>query len=247
MDKYGALQIPAQVVSGTFPPVQSAGDPLVGYVADFIKSVLTASVTTAWQQASPPVAPTFPVVQRVLLTDPRVTEFNENWLPALYVFRSDSLEDQQIEWFAEDYRSAVSTIHVWWVLPNATQEKRVARFGFPNAIVKTIDAAIEAMRDPSWIVPGDSDPQAATFGSQLALFAGWHVFNLRRARRQDLKIQMLDSQPRTYELLALEFHCEELLSRDISGLPATEIKNTYQIPDLGTGLGPFVTGQDDLT
>lgn len=236
-DTYGALQIPPATTGGSFPPVQAAGDPLLGYVADFLKTILTATATTAWQQ----VAPNVPAVKAVILDSPANTPFDEGKLPALYVFRDDGVADQPQEWLACDYRYAAGTVRAYWVFPLGSQEQRSIRSTIATAFDRVIDAAIEAGRDPAWVVPGDPDGQAATLGSVLATFAGWDVFYRRRTRSQDLQIQMLDGKTRKYPMVAIEFHCEELLKRDIAsmGAPNDEIDVTIEIPDEGTGLGPL--------
>lgn len=244
-DTYGALQIPAQVRGASPPAVISPGDPLLGWTADYLKAVLTANALASWQD----VAPGAPVVNQVRLHNPEDETFNEKDLPCLFVFRDDSVADQAIEWLADDYRFQPSIVRAWWVMPVATQEKRALRFPFSNAITKVIDQAIERQRDPSWVVAGDPDPLAATRGSVLSRYAGWAVFGLRRARRAKLKIAMSDGPPRgPYEMLALEFYCEELLVRDPTLHPALAgVDATYSIPDEGTGLGPLVVGEQIYT
>lgn len=240
-DTYGKLALPVPVTSGVVPPVQAGGDPLVGYTADFLKAVLTAQCLTAWQQ----VAPTVPVVRTVKLDDPTDQDFNARDLPTLYVFRDEDIATQTTEWLACDYRYATSKIHVWWVMPNVAQATRAIRYAFLNAIDKAIDQAVERGRDPSWVVTGDTDPQAAASGSMLNRYAGWDVFERKKSRRKKLLIAPLDGAKMEFEMLAMEFGCDELLTRDITvGTVPHKLDVTYKSPDQGTGLGDRVLGED---
>lgn len=238
-DTYGGLPIPAP--APTNPPTPSAaGDPLLGWTADFVKAVLNANAPLAWNA----VAPNTPVVKTVFLHDPRPEVFNERDLPALFVYRDEGHVADELEWTADDYRFERGQIVLLWIPPTATQDKRAIRAPIVNAIGKVLDLAIERGRDPAWIVTGDTDPQAASKGSVLATWAGWASFGVKAIRRATITIPK-GVDKATYEAVAIGCYVEELAVEDITKFDALAgVDATFKSPDQGTGLGDFVLGEE---
>jgi hypothetical protein len=249
-DNYGAVTVPVQVPAGAFPPVMAVGDPLLGYVADFIKTVMNTYCQAAW--ASVTTQPTAPnIVSAVFVHNPKEEVFKRQALPALYVFRDENLVDNA-EFIADEYRMSHGLLKAYWVMPPAPQDTKRNRWQIINAIVKVLDEAIERGRDPSWVVPSDPNPQAATYGSLLDVWAGWTIFNLQKARRAALRIDRMATDggakgagaPALFDMLEMTFFVEEKLTVDInlaSTAPNNFIGATITSPDQGTGLGTLIT------
>ena len=240
-DNYGAITIASLSGAATPvanpPAVMDVGDPLLGFVADYIKNVLVAYTTTLWQT----VAPGTPVVSQVRLHDPAQNSFNEKDLPAIYAFRDDNVSTQ-LQWDADDYRFMRTILHVLWVPPASVQAQRRQRVAILNALSKVIDRAIELGRDPAWVLTGDADPQAAASGSQICPFAGCTAIELRSLKWTKITIPMIDGTTKQYDALALDADVEELLTKDITVFPVNFVQAEFQSPDQGTGLGPFDLG-----
>jgi hypothetical protein len=115
------------------------------------------------------VSPAAPIVREYFTHDPEEAVFNEKHLPALFLFRQPGGEP---EWLAADYRIDTTNVTVLWVFPLAAQEKVRARSPMVNAIRKSIDAAIERGRHPSWVDADDPDTTAERRGSAILDRAG---------------------------------------------------------------------------
>lgn len=253
-DKYGGLvfPVPELPAPGSFPVDFAIGDVLLGYVADYVRTILTTYVEDAWKSVAPGYSK---IVKTIILNEP-TTSINEEWLPALYVYRPGRETRETVETFeqiADDYRYQIGRISLQWVMPAAPQEHRLVRNNIIDSVRKTIDAAIQIGRDPAWIVPGDTDPlgshydaKAATFGSSLSSYAGFATLELQHASPASIVRKMEPpAKDRSYESLKMSLYCEELLQRDLDliGAPHTSNKATYQSPDQGTGLGDYTLGE----
>jgi len=162
-DQYGGLPIPLQV-----PTVGSeVADPSVSIVAAYAAAVLNAHAQAAYGSVVPPVSglvtrPTpfaNPVVRKFFTRDPGEEEFQESDLPAIYCWRQ---EGDRPYWMAEDYRVAEDHLILQYWFQPAPQASRTLVQSFVNGVVKVLDRAIEQMRDPVFVAPGDPDPTAAT-------------------------------------------------------------------------------------
>lgn len=252
-DKYGATELPAVVPLNTgFPAVIAPGDALLGILGDFLKSVMEFHCGALWAS----VAPNIPIVKRVVTDSPEV-DFNEQWLPSLYIFRPGRETREVIETFeqvADDYRFQKGRVAVRWIMSNAPQEHRRARDRIIDTLRKAIDAAVHIGRHKSWIVPGEDDPLASNYdshaaleGSSLLIHSGAAVIELDHAGPGQYQHKMqAPASPggKFYEELKISFFVEEMLNYDIDliGEPNLEAAATIESPDQGTGLGPFVLG-----
>jgi hypothetical protein len=246
-DRYGALQLVPP--TGPFTPVANppftdevVGDVLLAYLGSYLMTVLNGYGTTLWQE----VMPMSQLVEQVFFHDPEKNGINTRDLPALFVFREDDDVATQVEWIADDYRSAIGMIHIIWVPPDDAVDKRRLRVAMGNAIKNIIDSCVEAGRDLSWQVAGDSDPQAQYYGSQLLEWCGAEWLDTPKSKWRKLNIGMLEGSPsKTYDAFAIDYSVRELLIRDITVYPEnTSIDATFVAPDGGTGLGPFELGEE---
>jgi hypothetical protein len=240
-DKYGGTELPAIIPVDTgFPEVSSPFDVLLGYFADFIKTVMEYHCADIWAS----VQPNLPIVKSVKTDDP-ATNLNEQWLPALFIYRPGRETREVIEkfeWIAEDYRLQKGRVVVQWILNPSPQENRRRVDQVIDLIRKAVDSALEIGRHPAWVVPGDTDPLAATQGSSLLDYTGAGVIELDHAGPGLYEHKMLPpAQSRKYEELKMSFFVEELLQYDLDlkGGPHETAAVTIVSPDQGTGLGPF--------
>lgn len=250
-DKYGGTEIPVVVLPNTgFPEVVSPGDMLLAYFGDWLRRVMEFHCERIWQSVSPNI----PLVKRVVCNDP-ASDFNEQWLPALYIFRPGRETREVIESFeqvADDYRFQKGRVTVRWVMNTASLENRRIRDQLIDPIRKAIDMTLEIGRHPCWIHPDDVadpinplDPKAATQGSSLLKWSGAAVIETDHSGPGQYEHKMKPPAPsRFYEELKMSFFVEELAQYDLSiaGAPNDELAATIESPDQGTGLGPFVLG-----
>jgi hypothetical protein len=149
-DKFGALSIPVSTTD------KVVGDPALTKIGGFIRDVLNAYADTAWRQVTPaPKTIETPVVKTLYLHDWNSFAFNENALPALFVWRARGKIEQTAE-----YRSDDTTFQVLWAFPSSKQEEQRARQPFINALVKIVAQKIGVGRDPAWVDAGDPDVHA---------------------------------------------------------------------------------------
>ncbi len=210
VDHWGALPIPnAAPAAGEAP-----GDPALTYLLGFLKAFLQddANATGAWTRAG--IAPAIPIIRKAFPYDPSEGGFVETALPALYGWRSEMQAPEQL---ADTVRVRASTIALLWVFPPATQATQMVRESITNAIASAIDLAIERGRTPAFIVAGDTDPLAATQGSDVwRWMAFWHL-RMGVARPAKLDVPAADgSKTRHYDAIAMTVLLEEDLSIDMS-------------------------------
>lgn len=256
-DIYGALPIPVPALSATgdFPPESAVSDPLLGYVGDFLRTILQTYVGDAWNS----IAPGTPIVKSLFIGDPD-DMFIESALPALYIYRPGKETRETIEIYeqvADDYRFEKGRLAIWWMMPAAPQERRRERDDIVNGMRKVIDRCLHVGRDPAWKVPGHNDPlspnydvKAATFGSSLSQFSGFATLELQHAGPSTyLRRMEPPAKNRSYKGFRISLYVEELLNRDINLLSEdnASLEAQYTSPDQGTGLGDFVLGEEIYT
>lgn len=240
-DKYGGLVFPVPPVAeaGSFPKDSAVGDPLIGFVADYVRTILLTYVEAAWRS----VSPGSPIVKTIILDSPEAL-FSEEWLPALFVYRPGRETRETMEEFsqdADDFRFQKGRLVVEWIMQTAPPEQRSRRDEIVDAMRKVVDKAIYQGRDPSWIVPGDDnedlveqyDPKAATFGSSLSKWAGFATLELQRAAPGIFVKKMAPpAKARNYEMLKMSIFVEELFQHDLTliGEPHESLEARFQTP-----------------
>lgn len=212
VDKVGNVEVPVT----TSAPV---GDPLLTVLGSFFKATLNAKASTAWGSVDPGHA----CVRETFAHDPAEASFNDNKLPALYLHRTSI---GKAKWISQDWRIRPSQVSMSWVPPDAPDPKFVLRDAFINSISSVIEHTIEFEgRDPSWVVPGDTDPLAATSGSLLWTFAKVHSMVARQVRHVPLIIrEQADEGARSssgkvigvYRRVEVLFDVEERIEQDVA-------------------------------
>lgn len=163
-DTYGSLSLPVVV---TVP----GGDPALGRVGSFLKSVINGWLTQAWggTAVDPEDRGLQPrtdaagqlAVRNVFTHDPVKHGFNDNDLPALYLWRlRGSFEQREF-----DRRFDDSQWRCLWVFPPAPQEKQLLRDPWAQAVAKAVDSALYAGRYYGWVDTGDADITASTIAA----------------------------------------------------------------------------------
>lgn len=211
-DKFGGLTLPVPL---TDPLI---GDPAIYYLGHYLAAVLNARGQGAWKKIMLPnaaVGVVVPVVKAVHFHDPNDGQLNEADLPALYVIRGEPSG----EIWADEWEIERSTVTVKWVLPTSAQEVIGKAHPFANAITKLIRAAIEAGRHPSYVIPGDVDPIAATTGSFVygEQYINPVSVDFKNARMSVLAIRMSDGPMRAYPALDVKLVLCEVSEEAIDG------------------------------
>jgi hypothetical protein len=158
-DFYGLLQVPAPAAVNA--ATDSAGDPMLAVLADFLQSALNADLSALWA----PLSPMAPVpVANIFTFNPKRSAFSESKLPALFVWRE---ADTKYSSWTQSYDKAVSNINALWLPPRANDAQTSVREPFSNAVAKSVARNISRGRNPAWVVSGDTEAKAADYGSLL--------------------------------------------------------------------------------
>lgn len=217
--------------------LQPAGDPLLYYVGEYLRTVINAQCGAAWAMLDPfdnktqgPSGKT-PVAD-VAYVDPRDRSFNARDLPALFIYR-DTFPAARI---GEDMWTQKSSVAVHWVPSPANLQRRSERAPFVNAIAAIINRALIRGRHPSWRVTGDPDPDAITFGSSLIGWCGCdRPMTLAESKRITVQI---DGHEGEYTGLKVVLQAEELLFEDPAlryFTPTLTDNSVHQMPPDGDG------------
>jgi hypothetical protein len=148
IDKFGGITLPVAIPQNQEP----VADNFLRYATQFFQAFINAKVRDAWQRVQPGRLP----VQKTFAHDPEQVVFNQEDLPAIFMWREESggggapfMGGAAAEWIAEDYLASVDFVRVLWVFPNAEQSIRRIREPIVNALVKALTVAFEVGRDPS--------------------------------------------------------------------------------------------------
>jgi hypothetical protein len=153
-DNFGALTFPCQIPG----PKDSIHDPALDYIGSYLTACLNDQLSTSWQAVNPGVK-----FVKTYSTNGPGDEFNERDLPALFIWRSGSIDEQA----TDDWTETITDVTVTWVPQNAVQAKRGLRSTGVNGFSKVITRALALGRSPAWIDPADTDPTSKTLGSVL--------------------------------------------------------------------------------
>lgn len=188
-DTFGAIEVPVQ--PGTQQPL---ADPALSSLLSFLHKALCADQAFSLAWTAPGVDPAHPPIVKTFPDNP-----GEEWLairsdcfPALFGW----CERGETDWIAEDYE--VETVHckLLWVLPVVEPELQRVRMQLGRAFFKAVYVSLSRGRTPSWVVPGDTDPMAATAGSFLGTTMGWlQVPWVKSWKRTHVEAKSLDGSP----------------------------------------------------
>ena len=212
VDQWGAVGVPAQP-----PPtgVPFPGDPALNYVLAF----LYAWLVTDGKANAPWLAATgLPLIKSpasLLPFNPSDYTFNSSYLPALYLWRDDQ-KGGVFEYVADDWLIEQSTWTMLWAFPLGGQELQRNRSQYVNQFVKAVVVGIERSVTPSWVMPGDPDPQAATRGSHLGYWTNLVRLWMTGWRKTRIRIAMQNSAPAVdYPAVEMRFEVKERQNRTI--------------------------------
>lgn len=197
--------VPGGTAEQTAIPEQVSTDPTLGVLMAFLVAWLNndSAALEAWQVAG--ISPGDKPVTVVRFADPEdeTTTFEPDRLPALYCWRAGG----KYEWIAEDWETEQATIKLLWVLPNVMPEDQQDRSPFANGMSKAIYLGFSRGRTPSWVVPEDVDPLAATQGSYLGSYlqACTAYPELASWRTTTVRVKAIDDSPQPGVWRAIEF------------------------------------------
>lgn len=159
-DEIGSLKFPPDPPTNT--PIS---DQLITKFAAYLAAYLNANLSRTWAK----LAPGDDRAVRTLATaSSKRAWFNDQTLPALYVFRHQMVSERRADalyWNATDLYAA-------WIPPKVSDEQREKRDPFIGQVGGAIQMAVRLGRHPDWIDAGDTDPEAPTLGSVLVTRAG---------------------------------------------------------------------------
>ncbi len=207
-DTFGLLQIPVQVPAAG----EAAGDPLLTKLLAYFKAVLNAHAQACWNT----VGANQPLVRTALPYAPEIGVFADRELPALYAFRERFAGER----LADGVEVDRSRLIVLWVPEPVQRENEIARLPFVNGVYKVLKSAVYNERDAAWVDAGDTDPDAATFGSWLLGRAALAQLRIIGAQRATLVVPLTDGAPLEYEALRIELEALECLEPSLPGLAA---------------------------
>lgn len=164
-DALGILTLPVEAPI-VYPPderTRAPGDPALVQVGSFAATVLQADIGEAWTALSPgkpdqPLAVdgvrlgTGPA-RRVWYDDPRLSYFEPNELPGLFIYRTGAA--QFLRYTADQYRRKWA-IGVAWLGPRTTEDQqRRERDPFYNAVEVALHRALVFARHRAWVLDSD--------------------------------------------------------------------------------------------
>lgn len=209
-DLYGATPIPLEGLE------TDGRDPLLSTVAAYFQAIANVHARADWEAIAKLGSP-LPVVH-AFTHDPHETNFNDNTLPALFLWRSEVLEHVDE---AQDIRVIRSRLRCLWVPPSTGKpDEKTRRTQFPFKLYKVLDDYLELGRDPAWVLPTDPDPEAPVYGSVLPRFALFRRLRFTSVRPEPLVIELVSADgaprmpPRIYTAQLAELMLEEDLERD---------------------------------
>ena len=154
--RWGATALPLAAPSGTDAVTDKAASVLLAY----LKAFLNAYAPTAWQsvfKSQDARIPTTPV-NGSFVNDPATSEFNENQLPALFIWRTGGDD----EYIGDDWRIFTDNWKLLWIFPTAVQGTQQARDPIITGLARLVSVALKRGRDVAYQKAGDTDTTALT-------------------------------------------------------------------------------------
>jgi len=171
---FGLLELPAE------PPV--GDDPLtdkgLAMLGDFLATVVRFYLKDAWST----VAPSEPVIRKVLCYDPKDYAFGLSDLPALYLWRLKSVPERD----ADDLWTSTDTVWAMWVYPPSASHNAPKQEPIFNGYSKCVQMAIHRGKDPSWVNADDTDANKDFQGSSLFRLAGFDRVDISQIEQSSL-------------------------------------------------------------
>lgn len=230
VDAWGAVSIPAQ------PQGDGAalGDPALTRTLQYLYAYLVsdAGANVPWTTRFG-----YPLIKSPLSLfthNPKEEGFQVDYLPALYLWRSDGGD---LEQRADDYLLDNSVWTLLWVMPLASQENQSSRAPYVNQFAKAVADGLNHARTPSFVLLGDTDPLAASLGSFL-----WNAINVvmqypAKWRIAKVVVPPIDgSKPREFKAVEMKLAVVERLHENRARYATTGVSldarftNQYGLP-----------------
>jgi len=228
----------------------SRGDPLLWAVGGFCKAILNTKCADAYIDIGGGFADGV-VVNGVAYNDPEDSTFNENDLPALFVYR-DHGQKHEVEWATDDSTHETTLVRILWAPPPGPQDIRSDRAPFFNAIFKAIELAFAVGVDPCWVAEGETNAEYLTRGTPIQIAAGcYNPPRILRAHEVPIKIGMDGVAPdREYPGWFMDLQVVETTAWDLTlfGYPSDGRGSSViqsEAHSVGLDLGPPVILSDD--
>lgn len=217
-DRFGLLTLPA-AASPPNDPKTAIGDPTLDKLLAFLKAAINADTKKIWSVVHPAIIAPATEPLPIGFTnphDPDDASFNSKALPALFAWRQAFPRATPL---TQDWDQQISMIAVLWVPPPASFEQQRIRQPFRNAYTKALTRALARERHSAWIDPGDTEANAADYGSFLL------------GRLNASRIQLLDVKP--FDLVVDKLGRQEPYDAILATVELTElavpVKDDYPI------------------
>ena len=232
-DRQGLLTLPMTEASD--PKTSAVGDPILDVLASFLQASVNADVSVGWAAVSPratkPHESPVPIAH-VFTHNPDKSAFEENKLPAIFVWR---IGWPRLTPYSQEWKAQVSQVGVLWVPSQEEFGREQRRDPMRNAIAKAMHRNLERGRNPAWRIDGDTDPKAEDYGSFVLA-----ALNVAKMQALDIKPFPLSitrgDREFPYDALLLTIELTELLE---------PLVDDY--PDLAEVRGTFTLGEEPLT
>lgn len=197
-DSYGATTLPVTAPSLVEEYTEPVGDPGIVTLLNFVAAVLEYEAGDAWDA----VAPGEPICSKTRPHNPRKEDFSRETLPALFAYPGDA---KYTRW-ADGYWVRERPITLLWVHPPAQDGWMPARRGVQTAIGAALHKALGPLngRHPAWVVTGDTDEDAAVYGSCVLTHGGFQSLEMGTVREADITVGDVQYDGVTVEIQARE-------------------------------------------
>lgn len=233
-DLYGNLPLPIPKPREG----EVAGDPSIQVIGEFLHAILNGHASELWTEVGP-YGDGQPA-KSLLFYNPSRYGVNEADLPALYVWREKVLSSERI---GADYYVRNSEVMAVWIPPMPKdRNESIRRDPVFNAISAIFDNVLDPLaRDPSWVVPQDTDPKAQTEGSLLWNFLNAWSFDVGKSDRMKVAVEMDDqSEPMVFDAVACYCELKERNATDVTSI-ADELDGVEGVgQNDGKDILPFV-------
>lgn len=214
-DLYGATSLPVSVTVGK----ASISDPALDVIGAFCQSVLTAEVNTAWSA----FAPTETICRACYTHEPQKGLLSASFLPAIFLWRNGLTPSR----WTDGTHGMESTLSLLWVFPPARSIERERHQTIVAGLAMALDKAFNGEegngRHPSWKVPLDPDPFAATYGSSILTWGGLTWIELGKGHMSEVQV---DGSETPFSGVHFELVMREDFKRGAAGVYPAKVSTT---------------------
>lgn len=157
----GALALPIPVPE----PDDSAGDPLLELLGEFLTAVINEECSAAWQGMAKDGTE---AVNAVFTFDPKRRPIESKKFPALFIWRTEDGADRQVG----DLHISTNNICILWVQPSTANGPKMSRRDpFWHGVMSAARLALTTDRHPAWTHEDDDTDGGAFYGSCFSKWA----------------------------------------------------------------------------